>query len=194
MDKLFKKTSYDEAITKLDDNVKIVKNLIKHTEFITTTITDLIKIIDAMKGDDDGYKTLIKNKATQVNDAIEEMKESIYKASADAEKRTKIKIDDYNTNRDKKINRTSKIPIAALTDKDNQKITEKLIEEEADEEKKNEKKLLAQTDTPTGKEGKSKTVGGNPYKTAKKQLSNIMSYIPGMSRKTQKKHRKNRRH
>jgi len=34
--------------------------------------------------------------------------------------------------------------------------------------------------------------GGNPYKTAKKQLTNIMSYIPGMSRKTQKKrhHRK----
>jgi hypothetical protein len=35
--------------------------------------------------------------------------------------------------------------------------------------------------------------GGNPYKTAKKQLSNIMSYIPGMSRKTQKKHRKHRK-
>jgi DNA repair exonuclease SbcCD ATPase subunit len=32
---------------------------------------------------------------------------------------------------------------------------------------------------------------GNPYKTAKKQLGNLMSYIPGMpQRKTQKKHRK----
>jgi hypothetical protein len=49
-------------------------------------------------------------------------------------------------------------------------------------------------ENPMRKNNPTGSKGGNPYKTAKKQLSNIMSYIPGMSRKTQKKHRKNRKH
>ena len=36
--------------------------------------------------------------------------------------------------------------------------------------------------------------GGKPYKTAKKQLRNLISNIPGMATKTQKKHRKHRKH
>ena len=36
--------------------------------------------------------------------------------------------------------------------------------------------------------------GGNPNKTAKKQLRNLISNIPGMATKTQKKHRKHRKH
>jgi len=41
---------------------------------------------------------------------------------------------------------------------------------------------------------KQKKEGGNPYKTAKKQLSNLISNMMPSSTKTQKKHRKNRKH
>ena len=41
---------------------------------------------------------------------------------------------------------------------------------------------------------KQKQEGGNPYKTAKKQFGNLISTMMPSSTKTQKKHRKNRRH
>jgi len=57
-----------------------------------------------------------------------------------------------------------------------------------------DRKITSETELTDIKKPRQPKKGGNPYKTAKKQLSNLMSYIPGMSRKTQKKHRKHRRH
>jgi hypothetical protein len=180
---LGKKDSADEAIQKLDKNLTIIDNLIEHTDFITTTITDLIELINAMKTDDSGYKELIRQKATEVNNAIKRMKTSIYDASRDADKRTTSTILDYNTStgKSRKISNTrpnEKPDEEEEPDDGQMKIKENVLDELK------QKQAAKQAAKP----------GGNPYKTAKKQFGNLMSYIPGMSRKTQKKHRKHRRH
>lgn len=189
-EKIFgKKESADEAIQQLDKNLTIIDNLIDHTKFITTTITDLIALIDAMKNDDSGYKELIREKASQVNTAIEKMQTSIYEASQDADNRTTSTILDYNASTNKEIKRSKTRPIETLNNK-----IEKSVK--AKNETKTDEQLVKDV-TPKAdikKLGSSKeTPGGNPYKTAKKQLTNLMSYIPSMSTKTQKK-RHNRKH
>ena len=157
-----------------------------------------------------------------INDNILELRkiiDNLYTLAASEEKNKKEELLKLRSEAKQIINNiimvTDKVSRKATTDMNTLKTavdkanTNTKIDEEADDynlyEKNESRPELFKKRKSEGKKlevvtKKEKKEGGNPYKTAKKQFGNLMSYIPGMpQRKTQKKHRKdhnrkNRRH
>lgn len=152
-----------------------------------------------------------------INDNISELRkiiDNLYTLAASEEKNKKEELLKLRSEAKQIINNiimvTDKVSRQATTDMDTLKTAvgkankNTNIDEEADDynlyEKNESRPELFKKRKSQGKKlevvnAKEKQDGGNPYKTAKKQFGNLMSYIPGMpQRKTQKKHRKHRRH
>lgn len=175
----------DEALNLLDKNVGTITNLITHVTFISDTIDDLIKIIEGMGEDDKDYKQKMLEKAQSVNTEFSKLKNALYTASDSADTKAEAETAKYKetgTSKSQGYARKGKKPEQEKEDAKTKEMTD--FATQLENKKKVQDQLLAKV---------ARKNGGNPYKTAKKQLTNLMSYIPSMSTKTQKK-RHNRKH
>jgi hypothetical protein len=182
----------DEALNLLDKNVGTINNLITHVTFISNTIDDLIAIIEGMGDDDADYKRQMLEKAQSINTEFTKLKTALYTASDSADTKAEEQSEKYKTTGTTKANayaRKGKKP--EKEKEDDIKFTQNQLGSDAEKEKAEQReKEREKAQARAIEEAKLKKKGGNPYKTAKKQLTNLISNMMPSSTKTQKKHRK----